>query len=444
LSAIARVLLRKGYRVSGSDRALNALAEALARDGATIYARHDAANLAPDVDAVIVTSAVKDENPEITAALARGIPVYKRADIMASLMQGKKVIAVAGSHGKTTTTAMIVHILVETGKHPSYIVGSILKTTGTNAAWDEQGDVFVVEADEYDYMFLGLRPDVAVVTNVEWDHPDFFKTPEEFHHAFEQFVDLLPTSGYLVICADDEGSNLLARQRADELPYLTYGIANPASVWRAENMQLSSNGYSFDISGFGDYLVTVHLAVPGQHNLLNAMAAIGATDALETVSLEDSAKALESFTGTARRFELKGEVDGIAVIDDYAHNPTKIRATIEAARGRYPDRQLWAVWQPHTYSRTQTFMEQYLKAFEGAHHVLVTDIYAAREQPIPGVTSAAFVERMTHKDVRHTPTLDDAVATLLRDVKSPAVILIMSAGDATRIADIYLKEKRND
>jgi UDP-N-acetylmuramate--alanine ligase len=180
---------------------------------------------------------------------------------------------------------------------------------------------------------------------------------------------------------------------------------------------------------------------------LNSTGAILATLHVNTPVLE-AAKALESFTGTARRFELKGEIDGIAVIDDYAHNPTKIRATIEAARGRYPDRQLWAVWQPHTYSRTQAFMEQYLKAFDGADHVLVTDIYAAREQPIPGVTSAAFVERLTHRDdaphpdASYTPTLDETVQTLLRDVKSPAVILIMSAGDATKIADMYLKEKK--
>lgn len=448
LSAIARVLLQKGYRVSGSDRALNALTEALARDGATIYAGHDAANLAPDVDAVIVTSAVKDENPEIAATQARGIPVYKRADIMASLMQGKQVIAVAGSHGKTTTTAMIVHILVETGKHPSYIVGGTLKTTGTNAAWDEQGDVFVVEADEYDYMFLGLRPDVAVVTNVEWDHPDFFKTPEEFHHAFEQFVDLLPDDGVLIACGDDPGALSLAIRRSpnSERTY-AYGFHYTEKIvfWFGM-LPVRSRDHKWNAAQLGK--TKLRIAIPGKHNLLNAAAAVYATSGLYIdMGKKRAAKALESFTGTARRFELKGEVDSIAVIDDYAHNPTKIRATIEAARGRYPDRQLWAVWQPHTYSRTQTFMDQYLHAFDGAHHVLVTDIYAAREQPIPGVTSADFVARLwrrnktPHPDARHTPTLDDTVATLLRDVKSPAVILIMSAGDATKIADMYLKAK---
>jgi UDP-N-acetylmuramate--alanine ligase len=446
LSAIARVLLQKGHRVSGSDRALNALAEALVRDGATIYAGHDAANLAPDVDVVIVTSAVKDENPEITAALARGIPVYKRADIMASLMHGKKVIAVAGSHGKTTTTAMIVHILVVTGKHPSYIVGGTLKTTGTNAAWDEQGDVFVVEADEYDYMFLGLRPDIAVVTNVEWDHPDFFKTPEEFHHAFEQFVDLLPDDGELIACYDDPGAARLIDWQLNTLPYRhvqVYGVEQMTRTVMADNLRTNDKGIEFDIvNPYTDDAWTVQLSVTGKHNVANAMAALLATEyCCFHSNFTETAKAIESFTGTARRFELKGEVDGIAVIDDYAHNPTKIRVTIEAARGRYPDRELWAVWQPHTYSRTQTFMQRYLKAFDQADHVLVTDIYAAREQPIPGVTSAAFVTQLSHPDARHTPTLDNAVETLLREVKSPAVILIMSAGDATRIADTYLKVK---
>lgn len=415
MSAIARVLLQKGYRVSGSDRTLSVLAESLANEGATVYAGHDAANLTDDVDAVLVTSAVKDENPEIAAALARGIPVYKRSDIMASLMEGKKVIAVAGSHGKTTTTAMIAHILVETGRHPSYIVGGTLKTTGTNAAWDDQGDVFVVEADEYDYMFLGLRPNIAVVTNVEWDHPDFFKTPEDFHHAFEQFVDLLPEDGIL--------------------------IADPSSVGiQALIAYADAEGRR----GFADVPVDeplLYLQVPGLHNQFNARLALRAAERVG-VQPDDATKALESFAGTGRRFELKGEIDGIAVVDDYAHNPSKIRAAIEAARGRYPDREIWAVWQPHTYSRTQTFMEQYLKSFERAHHVLVTDIYAAREQPVEGVTSAALVERLAHTDARHTPTLQDAVETLLRDVKAPAVILILSAGDATKIAEMYLKEKK--
>lgn len=414
MSAIARVLLQKGYRVSGSDRALNALAESLANEGAAVYAGHDAANLSSDVDAVLVTSAVKVDNPEIAAALARDIPVYKRSDIMASLMQGKQVIAVAGSHGKTTTTAMIVHILVETGKHPSYIVGSTLKTTGTNAAWDEQGDTFVIEADEYDTMFLGLRPDIAVVINVEWDHPDFFKTPEAFHHAFEQFVDLLPEGGLLV--ADPSSTGIQAL------------IAHADAVGR---------------DGFIDanlHDLPIHLQVPGAHNLFNARLAIRVAE-LTGVARTEAARALATFTGTARRLELKGEIDGIAVVDDYAHNPAKIRAAIAAVRGRYPDRDLWAVWQPHTYSRTQTFMAQYLESFGQADHVLVTDIYAAREQPLEGVTSAAFVSQLAHDDARHTPTINDAVVMLLRDVTAPAVILIMSAGDATKIADTYLKKK---
>jgi UDP-N-acetylmuramate--alanine ligase len=333
-------------------------------------------------------------------------------------MEGKRVIAVAGSHGKTTTTAMIVHILVETGRHPSYIVGGTLKpsgtTTGTNAAWDEQGDVFVVEADEYDYMFLGLRPNIAVITNVEWDHPDFFRTPEDFHRAFEQFVDLLPEDGIL--------------------------IADPSSVGiQALIAYADAEGRR----GFVDVPLeepALYLQVPGLHNQFNARLALRAVEKVG-VEPDDAAKALESFHGTARRFELKGEVDGIAVVDDYGHNPSKIRAAIEAARGRYPDREIWAVWQPHTYSRTQTFMEEYLQVFGQADHVLVTDIYAAREQPVEGVTAAAFVDRLSHSDARHTPTLNDAAEMLLHDVKAPAVILILSAGDATKIADMYLKEK---
>jgi UDP-N-acetylmuramate--alanine ligase len=309
-----------------------------------------------------------------------------------------------------------VHILHETGKHPSYIVGSTLKTTGTNAGWDEQGDVFVVEADEYDYMFLGLRPDIAVVTNVEWDHPDFFRTAEAFHHAFEQFVDLLPEDGVLI--ADPASTGIQA--------LIAYADAE------------GRRGFA-DVPADEPFLT---LQVPGQHNQFNARLALRAAERVG-VDPVDGAKALESFTGTARRFEVKGEVGGIVVVDDYGHNPSKIRAAIAAARGRYPDHELWAVWQPHTYSRTQTFKEQYLQAFEQAHHVLVTEIYAAREQPVEGVTGAAFVAQLTHPDARHVPTLHDAVETLLRDVNAPAVILILSAGDATKIADMYLKEKRD-
>ncbi|MEP7293394.1 MAG: UDP-N-acetylmuramate--L-alanine ligase, partial [Chloroflexota bacterium] len=434
LSAIARVLLGQGYRVSGSDRTLNTLTEALAKDGAHIDPTHDAANVI-GADALIVSSAVQVDQVEIAAAQAEGIPVYKRSDIMADLMLGKQVIAVAGTAGKTTTSAMIAHILIETGKDPSYIVGGVLSTTGQNAGVGA-GDVFVVEADEYDNMFLGLRPNIAVVTNVEWDHPDFFKTPDDTQRAFEQFVALLPDEGWLIACADDPGAWRLAEQRmAHSLQAFPYGFDEMRAVLRAVDPQAEHDRYRFGmrmIDSDSPEALQVRLNLPGRHNALNAMAALIASY-FAGVDLNEAVAALATFKGTGRRFELKGEVDGVAVIDDYAHHPTKIRATLEAARGRYPDRQIWAVWQPHTYSRTQALMDDYLDAFEDADHILITDIYAAREQPIPGVSAAEIAERMQHPDARFTGTFEATIALLDAEVQAPAAVIVMSAGDAPKI-----------
>ena len=442
LSAIARVLLGLGYRVSGSDRSLNALTEALARDGARIDPTHDAANVA-GADALIISSAVQPDQVEVAAAQAAGIPVYKRADIMADLMAGKQVIAVAGTAGKTTTSAMIAHILIETGRDPSYIIGGVLSSTGQNAGVGA-GDAFVIEADEYDNMFLGLRPKIAVVTNVEWDHPDFFATPEDTQRSFERFADLLPPDGWLIACADDPGAWMLA-QRQLELgkQAFPYGYDATRAVLQAVDASESENGYRFGVrmydSESADSL-QLRLAVPGRHNSLNAMGALIASY-YAGANLNHAANALATFKGTGRRFELLGEVDGVAVISDYAHHPTKIRATLEAARGRYPGRQLWAVWQPHTYSRTQALKDDYLTAFDDADHVLITDIYAAREQPIPGVDAAALAERMQHPDARFASSFEATVDALDAGVHAPAAVIVMSAGDAPKIATEFLKRR---
>ncbi len=453
LSAIARILLGQGYTVSGSDRSLNSLTAALARDGATVYEGHDAAHI-NGAEALIITSAVKDDHVEVIAARAQGIPVYKRQDIMADLMEGKTVIAVAGTKGKTTTTSMIVHILQACGQDPSYIVGGIMGNTGTNAGVGK-GDTFVVEADEYDNMFLGLRPDVAVITNIEWDHPDFFKTPDDMVESFRKFVKLLPKDGILVACADDA----LAVKLADEhlgagLKTRTYGINQPGpydlyllarrrrtyfwSYW-ADFVQVVGDETRFEFNMPDDIVVDITIPLPGDHNIQNTLAALIACEAAEHLRAEDMAVATQTFKATARRFELRADVGGIAIVDDYAHNPMSIKAVLEAAKQRYTERTVWAVWQPHTYSRTQALFDQFVTAFGEADHVLVTDIYAARETAIEGVSGAAVVAAMTHPDVRHTATFTDAV-TILRDhVKAPAVIVIMSAGDAPDIGVQYLK-----
>ena len=450
LSAIARILLGQGYRVSGSDRTLNLLTDALARDGATIYAGHDPANIT-GADALIVSSAIQPDQVEIAAALAGGIPVYKRAHIMADLMMGKQVIAVAGTAGKTTTSAMITHILLETGKDPSYIIGGVLSTTGTNAGVGK-GDVFVIEADEYDNMFLGLHPNIAIITNIEWDHPDFFKTPEDMQHSFEQFIRLLPEDGIIVACGHDR----TAREVGESWWYqklrgglFLYGIELKDAFASAVEVEQDASGstFSFELPEIDYRALSIHLKVAGRHNILNALAAVTAVNAnpnyTSYVPLTEAARAISTFEGTARRFELKGEVEGIAVIDDYAHHPAKIRATLEAARSRYPDRQIWAVWQPHTYSRTQALKDDFLAAFKDADHVLITEIYAAREQPIAGVNAADLAAQMDHPDARYTPTFAEAVAVLEADAQAPAAVIVMSAGDATQISSAFLKRKDN-
>ncbi len=438
LSAIARVLLGQGYTVSGSDRSLNSLTDALARDGATIYKGHDAAQIA-GADALIITSAVKEDHVEVAAARAAGIPVYKRQDIMADLMEGKTVIAVAGTKGKTTTTSMIVHILRECGQDPSYIVGGIMGNTGTNAGVGK-GSVFVVEADEYDNMFLGLKPDIAVITNIEWDHPDFFKTPEDMVESFRKFVGLLPEDGVLVINADDVASLTLAKKfRSDGFHVKTYGISENA-VWRATDIHSDSIGETtFSLLINDHFDTTVKMPLPGTHNVRNALATYVVATCWFRPAPSRVIKFLETFKPTARRFDLRADVNGIAIVDDYAHNPMSIKAVIEAAKQRYPERAVWAVWQPHTYSRTQALFDQFVTAFDQADHVLITDIYAAREAPVEGANSATVVKAMQHKNVRHTATFADVVKVLHNEVRSPAVIIIMSAGDAPEIGVEYLK-----
>lgn len=429
LSAIARVLLERGVKVSGSDRAPGPYLDALARDGAAVFVGHDAAHVG-QAEALIVSSAVHD-NPEVVAAQARGLPVCKRSDMIAGLMEGQAVIAVAGSHGKTTTTAMVVHILRAAGLNPGYIVGGTLQNTGTNAAAGD-GRVFVIEADEYDHMFLGLRPNAAIVTNVEWDHPDFFPTPDVFADAFRQFARLLPSDGLLVACAEDEGAARLAREQRAYSAVQRYGADRPGLDWTLERISAVEGCFQADLVLRTGGACFLRLNVPGRVNLLNATGAIAAAVRMG-VSPADAALALATFSGVGRRFEVLGTARGVTVVDDYGHNPAKIRAALAAARARFSKHELWAVWQPHTFSRTQALRDQYAEAFTDADHVLVTNIYAAREAPLPGVTGETTAAALHHPDARFTPSYEAAVETLADETENPAAVVLLSAGDANRI-----------
>lgn len=442
LSAIARVLLMQGFYITGSDRSENDLTRALERDGARIYHQHEAKNV-NGAEMLVVSSAVPPDHVEVLAAEARGLPIYKRQDIIGSVMSGHVNIAIAGTHGKTTTTAMVAHTLVETGQRPSYIIGGLLRTTNTNASIDT-GRTFVIEADEYDNMFHGLDPHIEVITSVEWDHPDFFSTPNELTRSFSRFIGQLPDEGLLVTCADDPIALIFAENRlVVGLPVVTYGLSNPLATWRAANLRTDDAHNSvFDVLYRGKMLGTVTLQLPGRHNVLNALAAVAVAHS-QGVPFADTSRTLSTFTGTGRRFEVRGEIDGVTVVDDYAHHPTAIRVTLEAARERYDGQQIWAVWQPHTYSRVQSLMEEYVTSFDAADHVLVTDIYAARERPIPYVTGSGVVAAIDHPHVQHTPNIEDVLEVLNRELVAPAVVLVLSAGDGPVISGELLKRRES-
>jgi UDP-N-acetylmuramate--alanine ligase len=438
LSAIARLLSESGYTVTGSDRAMSPFAADLQATGATIYIGHHPRYI-QGADWVVRSSAVTDDNPEVKAAQVAGIPVYKRADFLGKLMEGRTGIAVAGTHGKTSTTAMIAFTLTEMGRNPSFIVGGVLTNYGVNARAGG-GDAFVIEADEYDRMFLGLKPQIEVITNLEHDHPDCYPTFEDMQSAFSSFVALLPPNGTLIAALENPGSaTLLNTARQVGRRVLGYSLQDDLTIKAAQWVlarKVKANergGFDFEAhTNFGDIpSAKVSLQVPGEHNVRNALATLAVIATLR-LSIKDAARALRRFEGTGRRFEVLGEEKGVLVVNDYAHHPTEIRATLSAARARYPGRRIWAVWQPHTYSRTRTLFNDFAAAFGDADEVIVTEVYAARE-PQEEFSAAELVKAMSHPSVRFIGGLDDATEYLHHNVRKGDVVLVLSAGDAEQI-----------
>jgi UDP-N-acetylmuramate--alanine ligase len=440
LSAIARLLLERGDTVTGSDRELSPFAIELQKAGAMVYVGHHPRNIT-DADYVVRSSAIPDNNPEVKAALVANIPVYKRADFLGQLMADKTGIAVAGTHGKTTTTAMIAWVLTELERDPSFIIGSTMSNLGVNAHAGE-GNTFVIEADEYDRMFLGLKPRIAIVTNLEHDHPDCYPTFEDMRAAFESFVDLLPADGTLIVCADDSGAaSLINRARRAGKAVVGYAIQGDMTImspmWiQARGLETNSlGGYRFQVLSnlSGENTSSkVDLQVPGEHNVRNALATLAVVELLGFPA-QKAAEALTKFKGTGRRFEIRGEVNGVTVIDDYAHHPTEIVATLAAARARYPKRRIWAVWQPHTYSRTRTLFTEFSRAFKNADEVIVSEVYASREQT-QQFTSAEIVSAMPHASARYIRTLKEISHYLIKQLQPGDVLLVLSAGDANQIS----------
>ena len=443
LSPIAQVLLDMGVKVSGSDRQPNPMTARLASRGAIVIPQQTAENLLnlpadqrPDV--VLISSAVNSENPERKAAEELGIPVVKRFDFLPALLSGRRVIGVAGTHGKSSTTAMIVHILIRAGLAPGYIIGADLPDLGNAAAGTSP--YFVIEADEYDHMFLGLTPTVAVITNVEWDHPDFYPTPASFRRAFMQFVDNVDRRGLIITCRDDEGAELLRAHGFSRGPeWITYGLDAEADLQATELEAIPGGGYQTELVQWGLHAGTLRLEVPGQHNVRNALAAIAAAVYCE-VPLPDACHALHTYRGVARRFQQLGEVNNVLIVDDYAHHPTEINATLSAARDRFPTRRIWAIFQPHTFSRTRNLLNEMANSFTTADEVIITDIFAAREKDDGTISATNVVAASPHPAIRHISGLVDCAEYVADRVQPNDVVIILGAGDSYRIGELLLAQ----
>ncbi|MDQ1682202.1 MAG: UDP-N-acetylmuramate--alanine ligase [Frankiaceae bacterium] len=438
MSGIARILLARGMTVSGSDAKDSVTLAELRMRGATIWAGHDAANVG-EVDTVVVSSAVRESNPELSEARRRGLRVMRRGAALASLMADRTGVAIAGTHGKTTTTSMLTVAAQAARVDPSFAIGADLNEPGSNAHHGS-GSLFIAEADESDESFLLLTPSVAIVTNVEADHLDHYGDLAAVDAAFVRFADGLPADGVLVACADDEGSLRLALgQREKGRKVFLYG-ESPAADMRIGDLVLDGSGSRFDAVVDGESLGAVVLTVPGRHNALNAGGALAAALTLG-LPFADVASGLCGFGGARRRFELKGVVRGVRVFDDYAHHPTEVRAALSAAREVAGGGRVIVAFQPHLYSRTAAFAAEFGAALSLADDVVVMDVYAAREDPIPGVTGqlVAAAVQLPAERVVFEPRWSDTPGVLAHRARSGDVVLTIGAGDVTMIGPEVLE-----
>ena len=433
LSAIAQVLLERGEVVSGSDRQSSPQSESVQAAGAKVTIGHAAENVT-GADMVLRASAVPDDNVEVQVALAANIPVVKRIDYFGDFLSDKNTIAIAGSHGKTTTSAMVAWMLTDLEIAPGFIVGGEVENLGKNATAGNS-KYFVIEADEYDYMFWGISPEIAVVTNIEHDHPDCFPTKEIYATAFEGFADRITKSGVLILCLDDPGARgLSAYAKEKGIMVLSYSIENDQADYFANNYSpVPLAGYTFDVNKGNQKLTTASLQVPGKHNVLNALAALIIADiiGLDLISVAES---LSKFTGAGRRFDILGEASSILIIDDYGHHPTEIKATLSATKVRYPNRRIWAVWQPHTFSRTLELLEAFGNSFVDADQVVITKVYAAREEAPATYSPEKLISAIDHENVFYADTHPLATNYLTQNTSPEDVVIVFSAGDATEIS----------
>jgi UDP-N-acetylmuramate--alanine ligase len=437
MSGIAEVLLNLGYKVSGSDQKESEAVENLRSKGAIIALGHSAINVLKALpDVIVISSAIRADNPEVLTAKKRNIPVIPRAEILAELMRLKTGIAIAGTHGKTTTTSMAAVVFNEAGLDPTIVIGGKLNVINSNAKLGK-GEYLVAEADESDGSFMHLSPAVIVVTNIDDDHLDFHHSMENLKHLFISFINKVPFYGVAVLCADDE--NVRSILPSVEKKYITYGIKHKADI-TVKKLKAKKFGSEFEVLYRGRKLGRFTVNVPGAHNVLNALAVIGA--AIETgIKPKAVQKGLAKFTGVMRRFEKLGEKNGILVIDDYGHHPTEIRATLKAAR-TLKTKRIIAVFQPHRYSRTKMLFEKFGKAFKDANLVVLTDIYAAGENPIVNVTAELVADsiKKNGKNVVFIKNREDIPAYLLDICRKGDLVIILGAGDIRKTGELFAKK----
>jgi UDP-N-acetylmuramate--alanine ligase len=431
MSGIAEILLNLGHRVSGSDLKRSPITDRLLSLGATIFEGHAASNIT-GADVVVTTSALSSKNPEVLAAHAQSIPVIQRAEMLAELMRLKYGVAIAGMHGKTTTTSMIAAVLAAGGLDPTVVVGGRVETMGSSAHLGSS-QYLVAEADESDRSFLKLSPILAVVTNIDREHMDTYRDMDDVERAFLDFMDRVPFYGATTACIDDPKlAALLPRVRHT---VLTYGQA-PEAAFRLEVLPSKGSVSQFLVHRKGEALGPFTLSVPGLHNLRNATAAVAIGIQLG-VSAEHIAAGLAEFGGVERRFQRKGEAAGVTVIDDYGHHPTEIRATLEAAR-QCGYKRVLVLFQPHRYTRTRDLLHEFRDCFQAADVVRVVDIYAASETPIPGVDALALVEAIDGADVRYSASFEEAVDQIVHIAKPGDLVLTMGAGNIHQVGPMVL------
>lgn len=438
MSGLAEILLSRKFPVSGSDSHESALTDQLAAQGAVIHYPQRTENITDDIDVVVYTAAIHPDNPEFRAAQEKNLPMLTRAQLLGEIMRNyKEAINVSGTHGKTTTTSMITEILLEAHKDPTVSVGGMLKDIGGNIRVGGQ-DTFVVEACEYTNSFLSFFPTIEVILNVEADHLDFFKDIDDIRHSFKLFAEKLPEDGLLVINKDIKHCEYFTQ--ALKCRVVTFGHEKDAD-YTANFISYDKFAHpSYTLFYKGEELAKVELGVTGEHNIYNSLAAIAVARSLD-IPMEVILRGLKRFTGTDRRFQKKGSVNGFTIIDDYAHHPQEIAATIEAAK-KYPHRKLWIVFQPHTYSRTAALLDDFAGALSQADEIVLADIYAAREKNTIGISSDDLRKHMLEQNtnVYYIPKFEDIEDFLLKHVEEGDVLITMGAGDIYKVGDDLLKQ----